>query len=1394
QVTILEMKELNERQRADHATRMYNKLKSSLQDLENRNLELDQKFNELTRMNMEGQKTERDLRDELSEVVPKSVSDADRRKMALLEEDLVKTKLKMSKLQDIAEISRNQLMSVQSQQQARERELKSLRQQLNDFQQQTDEHALIGQLHHQVLTLQASEAEAERKLNISKQNITKFKAQVFRAEKLNEKDDTIYLTRTECNNKIRNLRRTIQSLRQQFSGALPLAQQEKFATSMMRLREDKRMMQEEIQKMRIDRGRLEDQLMEVEVKSKGLDDLRRAIEDKRGTEQITEWCRKMDTIRLQDMKLQRQVTRQNEQIAYQERLNNQHEVTISGLEEDIVQMLKVQEDHQVEWESREAELERLLDQFQSQQREINKRAKKLEDFSEILPPTTLPLDAQLSKALQTIKVQRQTMTNLQAQIKNLELESDRLKDVRHTLESDVTSRDRIINQLRLHMPTSAVVSQPIVQQLKIATNTIETLKKRLAAKEDSLERYKELLDESRRDHEMMAAAHERDMLTMQNKIHVKTDDAFTKFKQAATSAIQPQGKPPTPAELQHLNELEEMVREQDAAMSALMERVRSSNREISGHKRALMDARKQHDAEKNKIHEDHETLLNVIRTKLAKKHRKVEELTKELEVTSAELTRQKESNSRAPATSMKNLVARLKEELQEKEKQQQQLSHALKELRQDLVQQAQENIRAASATERDAHNVTTLVEKKTSHYKDEIEDLKDQIAQFRRNLKKSEKTESTLKSELHKALEDGEKRLQVIQRWQKNSKNICSQKQKKLKKYLFPKTKKLKKYLFPKTKKLKKYLFSKAKKLKKYLFPKNKKNSKNICSQKQKNSKNILAKWDAKKQWQNKVETLKTKLQEKENAIVALEKQISTLRASNTRLEREKLRKPLGPPIHSNSTEHAVTPSDQVVRKHLHTIEDLSRCLCDVIIFDLRKMTTLPHNQVITEMKVKNEKLSEQLEAMQKEILIAEKDESMTSQLQERENRLQGRVLQLASENTEMQFEIEQIKLDVPRLKERVDYQQRFIDLLKSEKRELEQRIERIKLQKKVRYGKTIPELEKTVVLMKKVVERVQRENDQLKKAPGVVSNQLLEQLKLENQILKNRIDEMTQQIGGQLSMRYESKTQSVEKLVRENEKLRKDLDRQATTRDKIRDAKQNLQVQHNKLLKEFEEIKKKLLLAESKAPKLNGTGSKGYNSAITARMLESKLRKTESELEKKTKEVAGLKGVLEDQRDKEDQLSPFNNQSIQSRNFTHQVEILERFPSGAGGSDANTVRELQLTRLTVARLENEKEELSHMIKLTNQKLGDEKGPEENSVKAENVRINTEMLVLRKENSHLANEVARMREELSHFDGEFFDEIEDLKFNYSESVKKNVAYEEQLRALSQQFGIAIQLP
>lgn len=46
-ITTLEMKELNERQRAEHAQKMYEHMRSSLKQVEERNFELEVKFAEV---------------------------------------------------------------------------------------------------------------------------------------------------------------------------------------------------------------------------------------------------------------------------------------------------------------------------------------------------------------------------------------------------------------------------------------------------------------------------------------------------------------------------------------------------------------------------------------------------------------------------------------------------------------------------------------------------------------------------------------------------------------------------------------------------------------------------------------------------------------------------------------------------------------------------------------------------------------------------------------------------------------------------------------------------------------------------------------------------------------------------------------------------------------------------------------------------------------------------------------------------------------------------------------------------------------------------------------------------------------------------------------------------
>lgn len=52
----------------------------------------------------------------------------------------------------------------------------------------------------------------------------------------------------------------------------------------------------------------------------------------------------------------------------------------------------------------------------------------------------------------------------------------------------------------------------------------------------------------------------------------------------------------------------------------------------------------------------------------------------------------------------------------------------------------------------------------------------------------------------------------------------------------------------------------------------------------------------------------------------------------------------------------------------------------------------------------------------------------------------------------------------------------------------------------------------------------------------------------------------------------------------------------------------------------------------------------------------------------------------------------------------------------------------------------------------------------------------------------------KLRKELGNFDPNFFEELEDLKYNYNLEVKKNILLEEQLRKVCDQFGVTPEMP
>ncbi|GAB0176511.1 centrosomal protein of 290 kDa [Grus japonensis] len=286
-ITMLEMKELNERQRAEHSQRMYEHLRNTIKQIEERNFELETKFAEVTKINLEAQKVEQELRDELSKSVSKAVSDADRQQIMDLEKREMELKLEVSKLRELSDVAKTQVEALEARQQYRDKEVESLRMQILDYQAQSDEKSVIAKLHQHIIALQGSESVAVGKLEMLKSKLQKMEIHNLRLEqKLDEREQALYFARLEGRNRAKHLQQTVQSLRRQFSGALPLAQQEKFSKTMIQLQNDKLKILEEVQHAQQERRSAENRALEMDLKLKSLEELVSALKDTRGAQKV----------------------------------------------------------------------------------------------------------------------------------------------------------------------------------------------------------------------------------------------------------------------------------------------------------------------------------------------------------------------------------------------------------------------------------------------------------------------------------------------------------------------------------------------------------------------------------------------------------------------------------------------------------------------------------------------------------------------------------------------------------------------------------------------------------------------------------------------------------------------------------------------------------------------------------------------------------------------------------------------------------------------------------------------------------------------------------------------------------------------------------------------------
>uniref|UniRef100_A0A8C7QSB3 Centrosomal protein 290 n=1 Tax=Oncorhynchus mykiss TaxID=8022 RepID=A0A8C7QSB3_ONCMY len=1322
-ITTLEMKELNERQRAEHAHKMYEHLRNSLRLVEERNVELETKFAELTKLYLGAQRTERELRDELADSVSKDGSNADRARITQLEKAEAELKVEASMLREVSDVAKMQVSTLEARQQSREKEVEALRRQVLDYQSQSDERALIAKLYQHIVALQLSESAAVGKLEATATRIQQLEAYLLRAEqKLDASEKSLYHARQESRNRARHLQQSIQSLRRQFAGALPLAQQEKFSQTMMRLQEDRGTAQEEKRRAEEERRRMEGKAQELELRLKGLEELIATLKDVKGAQKVNEWHKKIEEVRLQELRRGRELGVQREEISYLRSLVAEQERTIRTLEEDSVQQHTVQEERQMLWDQREVELERQLDLYEKQQNLIIGSAQKFEEATGALPDASLPLAHQLDFALRKIKEHVRTILETQATCKTLD---EKLKEKESALwkaEQNILSRDRVINELRLRLPAAADrerlladlakhqedqrESQPA---LKVAHQTINNLQGRLDQKEEVLKKYQNLLARARQEQEDITRRHEEEMRTLHQKLDLHTDTSLDRFKQTALELMKkPTITVPTTKHLVRLAEMEQTVVEQDRSLSSMTDRLKGLIAELDRQRNLTAMQAKEHASERAKLEERHAAQAKAMSGEAEEQRAQLGQMEKELHYLRTELEAQKQANIRSPSNTMKNLVERLKAQLNQKEKQLKALSKALLALRAEMTSHAEQQIIANASHREDSLNVQLLVDKHTKDLKARVQELNEELQGAKEAVKAGRGRENSLKEEVEGLNKDLQKSLKTHSKLQGEKEERDEEIQE-----LKQRIKRLNSGLQvsdtgPTVEALQKKIRKLESELERRSVPESTTERKGLGLKDDKTNKEEIVRWEEGKKWQARMEKVRNILKEKERETESVSKQLSSLKELYARLEQEKAglqRKLKGRGV---TADQVVGVRTQESEKELVELKRRNAEL-EQQILTIKQQQALPRDSAMEDMNLRNHYLEDRLHSL-------ESQKSSTSGTpSQKEYELQRENLKLSSEKLELCFQLEQANNDLPRLKDQVADLKEMYNVLKKEKAEVEKKLGHVR--GAGRSGKTVPELEKTIGLMKRVVDRVQRENETLKKTPAALSQEQLTALERKHEKLKNDYEKLKRNTETQLSSRLETKTKGVEKIVMENEHLRKEIKRETEATERLRMAKTSLEMTNEKLEAELEEARQQLVAAQSRVIP-EGVESKTWKATVVTRMFESKMKALEQDISQKNSSLSELRLQLREASEREEKAQRVASQ------LQEQVKLLNNFPTTA---------------------------------------------------------NTE--------SGLA-EVKKMKMELENFDPTFFEEIEDLKFNYNLEVKKNIVLEEQLKKVCEQFGVA----
>ncbi|CAH8645628.1 unnamed protein product [Schistosoma bovis] len=1194
-LALIEMKELNERERANHTQIILNTVQDANHQLELRNRELENKFTEITKSLIELQQTEKILRQELTKAVPISEHQEIETKNTELEQTNLKLRHEVEQLKEVALISMNQHQNLEDQLNDQSTEIQNLREQMTELESKDDSKANLAQLHRLVTRIQISESTALRRLASTQVKVNRLENDLLKAEKrLIQKEKELTNVYDKSHRREKRLRETITSLRQRYAGSIPLIQQEKLS---LRLTETLRKcisIQLALDEALNDKIKKESIIEGYEEKKKLTSDIQDILKqyneehknhdiNKNLEKKLLDWQERLSELRVSESTQRRQVERLKEKVRHLESIVQNQEKQLNELESENSRLVKELDQREIQWEQREAELECAIEK-NTISNYIN--TENMDEFKSI--PNLLA-----DEDIETVCNQVDHKDNFNELSKSIPLNSEQplstcveesVQDYNHQtmnkLKNENTTLRKRLTQLLQLLHLQDIKLQNAINHCSTTQNpdiqstlaglraNMELLQRRLNGKDESLARVNELLKQAYEANEKSNDRHNQEIAILQNKLQNKMEEQLLQLAQNVESVGRNEISNVHLMELKkRLYELEESLNEQNQAVFRQAEQTKVIRQECD-----LWQLKY------NQLQTKTETMKanmeNLHREETMKLTSQIEQLQKELDKSNVKLSeynnevkRWKAEANKSPSVMQRQLAERLRTDLLEKDKQIRALSKALGELRHDLVTQAEQAVLATNSMQpiqcapplQEVNESKTVDETVVSPVSaNPIESaILPQSAKTNHEMKISKDKEKILK------LEDLNKKLEL------ECKNLNNQ----LERIKCTRTLNTPQQKIDELIRKNRMLEEENNRLrmipeKPYQDNRDIKISLNMRS-------SLTNEWEARKRLEAEINKLKEQLSKKSSEFTSIQKQLDLTRNALERTNRqneylrEKVNEVWGPgaipdesndlTMEQNKKEIRNRSSNSCISERVDLHQQVEELQSEVerLRRAQRMSAGLPpgtksmntDTMLIKTADMRNKILTERIDDLEKQLL--DKGFVSPSKLQ-LEQAIRRDLLRLNNENIELKFELEALRSDTTRYKTRVHDLQAYVDLLKQEKEALRsgQNLDKSfnsdsstmsSIKRIGESGKSPKELEKIIVCLKKVLKRCQAENERLKCAPGPVSHDELKQYKTEIKRLKNELETAQLTVGSKLFNRRLANEQGTAKLMHQYDSLRKD-------------------------------------------------------------------------------------------------------------------------------------------------------------------------------------------------------------------------------------------------------------